>query len=102
MLSYDDLYSRALERHGEDKLEERMPGHLDADGLREIGDDRYLSAMSACLFAAGFRWRVVEAKWPDFEEAFDRGVRAADEIVAARAPAPAEVGVEASEATEAT
>ena len=33
-------------------------------------DDRILSTMAERVFAAGFVWRVIEQKWPGFEEAF--------------------------------
>ena len=33
-------------------------------------DHRILSTMAERVFAAGFVWRVIEQKWPGFEEAF--------------------------------
>lgn len=38
--------------------------------LEARGDDRYLAAITKCVFRAGFVWRVIENKWPGFEEAF--------------------------------
>ena len=38
--------------------------------LASVPDDRVLSAMAARIFSAGFVWRVIEQKWPGFEEAF--------------------------------
>lgn len=38
--------------------------------LAVISDDRYLAQMTRCVFNAGFHWRVITAKWPDFEKAF--------------------------------
>lgn len=38
--------------------------------LEKIGDDRYLSMMTRCVFCAGFNWKVIEHKWNGFEEAF--------------------------------
>jgi 3-methyladenine DNA glycosylase Tag len=35
-----------------------------------VPDSRFLSIMSERIFAAGFVWRVIEQKWPGFEEAF--------------------------------
>jgi len=35
-----------------------------------MGDDRYLSAMARCVFRAGFSWKVIAKKWPDFETVF--------------------------------
>ena len=45
------------------------PGRSD-NAWRELGDDRILSTMAERVFAAGFVWRVIEQKWPGFEEAF--------------------------------
>lgn len=42
------------------------PGELEA-----LGDDRFLAEMTRCIFKAGFVWRVIERKWPDFEAAFE-------------------------------
>ena len=41
------------------------------DDLARIPDDRWLSMMAKCLFQAGFHWKVIEAKWPGFETAFE-------------------------------
>jgi len=38
--------------------------------LKKISEDRYLAQMTRCVFNAGFHWRVVTNKWPDFEKAF--------------------------------
>ena len=35
-----------------------------------LPDDRILSTIAERVFAAGFVWRVIEQKWPGFEEAF--------------------------------
>ncbi|MCP4869631.1 MAG: DNA-3-methyladenine glycosylase I [Proteobacteria bacterium] len=71
MISFDEFQSRALARHGEDNLEARFPTVLPADELRKVTDDRCLAAMSKRVFAAGFRWAVIRAKWDTFEEAFE-------------------------------
>ncbi|OUR62802.1 3-methyladenine DNA glycosylase [Colwellia sp. 39_35_sub15_T18] len=42
----------------------------DASSLSQLSDDRILSAFTKQIFKAGFVWRVVENKWPDFEESF--------------------------------
>ena len=39
--------------------------------LEQLGDDRFLSEITRCVFKAGFVWRVIERKWPDFEAAFE-------------------------------
>ncbi|ADZ71793.1 DNA-3-methyladenine glycosylase I [Polymorphum gilvum] len=39
--------------------------------LAAIGDDRWLAMFTRCIFQAGFNWKVIDAKWPGFEEAFE-------------------------------
>ena len=38
--------------------------------LAKIGDDRFLAMMAKTINQAGFSWKVIENKWPEFEEAF--------------------------------
>lgn len=38
--------------------------------LLNIPEARYLSAMIRCINRAGFSWKVIDQKWPEFEEAF--------------------------------
>lgn len=71
MIPFDDFRSRAIARHGEDELEARFPAVLAPADLRRVADDRCLSAMTKRVFAAGFRWAVIRAKWDTFEEAFE-------------------------------
>src|SRR5450755_505693 len=40
--------------------------------LAAVPDDRYLSTMSLRVFRAGLKHELVDAKWPAFEEAFQR------------------------------
>ena len=70
MVSFQTLYEAALHNWGEDKVLALLPEVNTADTLRTIGDDRYLSAMARCVFRAGFSWKVIAKKWPDFETAF--------------------------------
>jgi len=70
MSTWDTIWERACERHGEEKLREHFPRVVSDAELRALGDDRYLANMSKRVFAAGFRWRVIQAKWEGFEEAF--------------------------------
>jgi 3-methyladenine DNA glycosylase Tag len=64
------IWERALGRKGATYLEEHVATPLSDGELAGLSDDRWLSAMSLCVFAAGFRWRVVRAKWGGFEDAF--------------------------------
>jgi 3-methyladenine DNA glycosylase Tag len=71
MRDFDEIYRIAAERQGgEAALEAKLFPPLPAQELVALGDDRWLSAMAKCLFQAGFNWKVIEAKWPGFEEAF--------------------------------
>ncbi len=78
---FDDLYQRAAERKGGAKALELLLGkkiigkklHDDQasqDNLAALSDDRVLSAFTKQIFKSGFVWRVVENKWPSFEENF--------------------------------
>ena len=68
---FETIYQRAVSRKGPEGLEELLPSHKSAKALSATGDDRYLSSMTRCVFSAGFVWRVVENKWPGFEDAFE-------------------------------
>ena len=66
-----EIERRAAERHGGGKaLEALLHAPKSRAAQRRARDDRWLSEMTMRVFQAGFVWRVVEAKWPGFEEAF--------------------------------
>jgi len=78
---FSDLYQRAAERKGGAKALEILIGKkiIDKDllndnaaqqGMPTLSDDRILSAFTQQIFKSGFVWRVVENKWPSFEESF--------------------------------
>tara|TARA_R110002073_G_scaffold6071_3_gene36669 strand:+ start:7950 stop:8621 length:672 start_codon:yes stop_codon:yes gene_type:complete len=72
MRTFDEIFAIAAERKGgPDALEALLPKALPAAELAAIPDDRWLSMMAKCLFQAGFHWKVIEAKWPGFETAFE-------------------------------
>lgn len=72
MPSFAEIEARAAKRKGgPEALEALLPAPKSARALSRIGDDRWLSAMSQFVFSAGFVWKIVEAKWPGFEEAFE-------------------------------
>ncbi len=72
MREFDEIYAIAADRKGgPEALEERLSTPLPDDDLRGIPDDRWLSAMARAVFQAGFSWKVIDAKWPGFEAAFD-------------------------------
>lgn len=55
---------------GPSAVRERLPKVASHAELSGISDDRYLAAITKCVFRAGFVWRIIEQKWPGFEEAF--------------------------------
>ncbi len=75
MEKFQTIFERAAHRHGGDmalltKLEEHYLG-ADMDKISAAKpDDRWLSEFTKRVFQAGFSWKVVEAKWDGFEEAF--------------------------------
>jgi DNA-3-methyladenine glycosylase I len=38
---------------------------------RPEGDNGYLDELTKAIFQAGFSWRVIRDKWPNFQQAFD-------------------------------
>ena len=73
MESLKEIHRRAAKnRGGAAALEAELPKPKSRSAIRRIPDHRILSEMSACVFRAGFVWRVIEHKWPGFEEAFER------------------------------
>lgn len=73
MHSFDEIFEMAAKRHGGKEAVEEMLSTLvprAADELVSLPDDRWLSMFTKCIFQAGFAWNVIDAKWPDFEEAF--------------------------------
>lgn len=72
MRKFAEIYDIASERKGgAEALEQLLEPALNAAQLGEIPNDRWLAKMAQCIFNAGFNWKVVEAKWPGFEAAFD-------------------------------
>jgi len=70
--SFDSIFQRAAERKGGTRaLEALLPRAADRDLLVATPDDRYLAEMTRCVFRSGFVWKIIENKWPAFEEAFE-------------------------------
>lgn len=70
--AFAPIEARAAARHGGAKLlAEMLPVPKTAAELTALPDDRYLAAMARQIFRTGFSWKVIEAKWPGFEEAFE-------------------------------
>lgn len=71
MRDFDELFAMAAARKGgAAAFEATLPVPRPRDDLAGVPDDRWLSRLCQHVFAAGFNWRVVEDKWPAFEEAF--------------------------------
>ncbi|HFD91924.1 MAG TPA: 3-methyladenine DNA glycosylase [Gammaproteobacteria bacterium] len=60
----------ARRKGGGAALERLLTRPLSPARIRKIPDDRWLSAMTKCVFQAGFNWQVIEDKWARFEEVF--------------------------------
>ncbi|MET1414017.1 DNA-3-methyladenine glycosylase I [Roseibium sp. HPY-6] len=75
MRSFEEIEALAAgKKGGPDRLaallgEHNMPKSV--EDLEKIGDDRWLSMFTKCVFQAGFSWKVIEQKWSGFEEAFE-------------------------------
>jgi len=71
MKRFEEIRARAARRKGgEGVLATLLPAAPDNAALAAVPDHRILSVMAARVFSAGFVWRVIEQKWPGFEEAF--------------------------------
>ncbi len=70
-MDFDEILNIAISATGSREiLSERLPRPLSSSNLQKIKDDRFLSMISRCIFRAGFVWKVVDKKWPNFEKKF--------------------------------
>lgn len=71
MQPFATIYARAAERKGGEKnLLANLPFFDSPAKLRKKPDSFYLAEMTAAVFRSGFVWKVIENKWPGFEQAF--------------------------------
>lgn len=71
MTKFQKIKERAAHRKGGGTaLKKLLPKIASKKQLQSLGDDRYLAMMTKCINQAGFSWKVIENKWPEFEEAF--------------------------------
>ncbi|MFP6811096.1 MAG: DNA-3-methyladenine glycosylase I [Pseudohongiellaceae bacterium] len=71
MKKFTQIQERAeLRKGGATALKKLLPQVATKKKLAAKGDDRYLAMMTKCINQAGFSWKVIERKWPEFEEAF--------------------------------
>jgi len=69
---FKKIYEQASDRKGGSKaLKKLLPDNIKSSAkLAEVSDDRYLSEITKSIFKAGFVWKVIDNKWPAFEQAF--------------------------------
>jgi 3-methyladenine DNA glycosylase Tag len=72
MPSFGPILEAARTRLGAAALEARLTQPHSPAELKALPDGRYLSQMSLRIFRAGLKHSLVDAKWPAFEEVFDR------------------------------
>ena len=71
MRSFEEILDIAAERKGgRAAVLDGIDRPLSAEALAAIPDDRWLAQMAKGVFQAGFNWKVIETKWPGFEDAF--------------------------------
>jgi 3-methyladenine DNA glycosylase Tag len=71
LINFKDLQRRAEKRKGGWAiLQQLLPAPISDSECRKLGSHVFLSQMTRGVFNAGFVWRVIEAKWPDFEDVF--------------------------------
>lgn len=70
VMQFKHIRARAEKRKGAKVLASLIPEAKSSKALAKVGDDRFLSEMTRRVFSAGFVWRVIDQKWPGFEEAF--------------------------------
>jgi len=71
MKKFAEIHKRAEQRKGgRAGLKKLLPEVKSERQLRALGDDRYLSMMARVINQSGFSWKVIDRKWPQFEEAF--------------------------------
>lgn len=72
MRSFGNLMDLAVGFKGDPSaVEALMPTVKAVDQIQAVGDDRILALMTRGVFQAGFSWKVIDKKWPGFEEAFE-------------------------------
>lgn len=70
MENISKIYQRAAERKGGEDVLSLLLTDNSHPCLEHLNDDRILAAFTKKVFQSGFVWRVVENKWPGFEETF--------------------------------
>lgn len=69
--SFHDIQATAVKRKGGlNKIKATLPEVKTAKQLAKVSDGDALRAMTRTVFQAGFRWSVIDKKWPGFEQVF--------------------------------
>ncbi|MFB9171946.1 DNA-3-methyladenine glycosylase I [Roseibium salinum] len=75
MRSFEEIEALAARKKGgTDALAALLAQHNSPKPTEELeatGDDRWLAMFTKCVFQAGFSWKVIDQKWPGFEEVFE-------------------------------
>lgn len=72
MIGFAGLMEKARTHHPELTQDGLENAYLKTrEELIATPDDRWLAQMTRSVFQSGFVWKVIEAKWDGFEEAFD-------------------------------
>ncbi len=72
MRHFDEIFQIAADRKGgAEAILSDLPTPLSPAELANIPEDRWLAQMTKSIFQAGFNWKVIEAKWDGFEDAFE-------------------------------
>ena len=71
MEKFSDIYKRAVERKGSEKmLKLLLAKPLSTKQLSTLSDDDWLEEFTRKVFQSGFYWSVINSKWAGFREVF--------------------------------
>lgn len=71
MEKFSDIYKRAVERKGSEKmLKLLLAKPLSKKQLSTLSDDDWLEEFTRKVFQSGFYWSVINNKWPGFRAVF--------------------------------
>ncbi len=71
-MSFKGIFDLAVQHKGSaEAVTGLLPDTKSAAQVAKLPDDRWLAEMTRCVFQAGFSWKVIETKWPGFEDAFE-------------------------------
>ena len=71
MRRFDGLFAIAADRKGgAEALEGMLSKPTPPEELAKTPDSQWLETLTKSVFQAGFSWKVIEAKWDGFREAF--------------------------------